>query len=199
MHDNELKDSSFRQTIRLVVLLNLAYFVVEFIAALSIRSVSLFADSVDFLEDSSINIHILLALNWTVGNRAKMGKLLALLILVPGIAAIWTVILKFQHPSVPHPDILSLTGAGAFIVNLTCALILSKHRKHSGSLTRAAFLSARNDVLANLAIIAAGIFTMFYHSPWPDVVVGAGIALMNLGAAKEVWEAAETEKAEAKP
>src|SRR5437868_6074990 len=101
MPDKEVENSSFRQTIRLVVFLNLAYFAVEFIAALSISSVSLFADSVDFLEDSSINILILLALNWTAGNRAKMGKVLALLILVPGLAAIWTAVLKFQDPVVP--------------------------------------------------------------------------------------------------
>jgi Co/Zn/Cd efflux system component len=31
-----------------------------------------------------------------------------------------------------------------------------RFRAHSDSLTRAAFLSARNDVLANIAIIAAG-------------------------------------------
>jgi Co/Zn/Cd efflux system component len=192
-------DPSFRQSIRFVIILNLAYFIVEFTAALSIGSVSLFADSIDFLEDSSINILILLALNWTATNRSKMGKVLALLILVPGIAALWTAILKFQHPAVPNPDILSLTGAGAFIVNLTCALILSKHRKHSGSLTRAAFLSARNDVLGNLAIVATGIVIIFYPTPWPDLGVGIGIALMNLGAAKEVWEAAEAEKVKAKP
>jgi Co/Zn/Cd efflux system component len=161
--------------------------------------VSLFADSVDFLEDSSINILILLALNWSVRNRAKMGKVLALLIIVPGIAALWTAIVKFQHFQVPHPFSLSITGAGALIVNFICAWTLSKHRTHSGSLTRAAFLSARNDVLANAAIIAAGITTFYFPTPWPDLIVGIAIALMNLGAAREVWEAAEVEQLTAEP
>ena len=38
----------------IVALLNLAYFFVEFTVALIIGSVSLFADSVDFLEDALI-------------------------------------------------------------------------------------------------------------------------------------------------
>jgi len=40
-----------RRVVLLVVALNLAYFGVEFAVALKIGSVSLFADSVDFLEE----------------------------------------------------------------------------------------------------------------------------------------------------
>ncbi|MGE0024841.1 MAG: cation transporter, partial [Hyphomicrobium sp.] len=45
-----------RRIVLTVALLNLAYFGIEFAVALSIGSVSLFADSVDFLEDASINL-----------------------------------------------------------------------------------------------------------------------------------------------
>jgi Co/Zn/Cd efflux system component len=68
--------------------------------------------------------------------------------------------------------------------------MLVQFRAHSGSLTRAAFLSARNDVLANVAIIAAGFVTAYTLSGWPDLIVGLGIALMNADAAWEVWSAA---------
>jgi hypothetical protein len=44
-----------RQAVTLVALLNLGYFGVEFAVATAIGSVSLFADSVDFLEDASRN------------------------------------------------------------------------------------------------------------------------------------------------
>jgi Co/Zn/Cd efflux system component len=67
-------------------------------------------------------------------------------------------------------------------------------RGHGGSLSRAAFLSARNDVLANVAIVAAGLATAATLSPWPDLVVGLGILAMNLDAAKEVYEAAMDER-----
>jgi Co/Zn/Cd efflux system component len=77
--------------------------------------------------------------------------------------------------------------------------MLARCRQHSGSLTRAAFLSARNDVLANLAIIAAGFVTAFTRSGWPDLVVGLGIALMNANAAKEIYQVAREEHRETLP
>ncbi len=91
----------------------------------------------------------------------------------------------------------SVTGTGALIINLSCALLLARFRHHAGSLTRAAFLSARNDAFANVAIISTGLVTLFTQSPWPDLVVGLCIALINADAAKEVWEAAREEHASA--
>ena len=57
-------DSGLRRIVRLVALLNLAYFGIEFSVALAIGSVSLFADSVDFLEHASVNFLIFAALGW---------------------------------------------------------------------------------------------------------------------------------------
>src|SRR3546814_8837526 len=75
---------------------------------------------------------------------------------------------------------VSLTGLGALAVNLACAFMLARFRHHGGSLTRAAFLSARNDALANLAIIAAAIVSVFvWRSAWPDLIVGLAIAAIN--------------------
>ena len=184
---------SLRRAILAVAILNLSYFFVEFSAAISIGSVSLFADSIDFLEDTSVNILILVALGWSLRARSRVGMCLALILLVPGLATLWTVWQKFASPMPPEPVTLSLVGAGALAVNLTCALILARFRKHSGSLTKAAFLSARNDAYANIAIVAAGLVTAFTYSVWPDVIVGLGIAAMNATAAKEVWEAARAE------
>jgi Co/Zn/Cd efflux system component len=115
-------------------------------------------------------------------------------LLVPGLATLWTAWEKFNLPVAPGPLPLSLAGGGAFAVNLGCALLLSRFRHQGGSLTRAAFLSARNDVLANLAIVAAGLVTAFlWRSAWPDLAVGLGIAAMNADAAREVWQAARAE------
>src|SRR4051794_18824248 len=187
-------DPALRRVVRLVAILNLGYFGVEFAVALAIGSVSLFADSVDFLEDASVNYLILAALGWTARNRARIGMLLAGVLLVPGLATLWTAWEKFTAPVAPEPLPLSLAGLGALVVNLTCAFMLARYRHHSGSLTKAAFLSARNDAFANVAIVAAGLVTAFlWRSAWPDLIVGLAIAAMNADAAREGFDAAREE------
>ena len=185
---------ALRRAVRLVALLNLGYFGVEFAVALGIGSVSLFADSIDFLEDTAINVLILVALGWSPHRRALVGMALAAILLAPGLATLWTAWEKFAVPVPPAPVPLSLAGCGALAINLFCAFLLARFRAHSGSLTRAAFLSARNDAWANIAIIAAGLITAMTVSPWPDLIVGLGIFVMNLDAAREVYTAARRER-----
>lgn len=192
-------DDPLRLTVRLVALLNLAYFGVEFAVALHINSVSLLADSVDFLEDAAVNILIFAALGWSATRKAKLGMGLAGLLLVPALAFVWALWRKWALPVAPEALSLTATGLGALAVNLTCAFLLARYRRHGGSLTKAAFLSARNDALANLGIIAAGVATLFTHSVWPDLIVGLAIAAMNIDAARAVWSAARDEHRTASP
>lgn len=181
------------RAIRIVALANLAYFGVEFTVALRIESASLLADAADFLEDAAVNLLILLGLGWSARNRARLGRLLALVLLAPALAFLWTLWRKLQAPVVPAADLLSLTGLGALAVNLSCAFLLARYRNHEGGLTRAAFLSARNDAIANVGIILAGGVTLLTRSLWPDVLVGGAIAWMNIDAAREVLAAARGE------
>jgi Co/Zn/Cd efflux system component len=194
---NDLNQGALKHAVMQVALLNFAWFFVEFAVARHIGSVSLFADSIDFLEDTCVNFLVLVALGWSARRRASVGTLLAVLLLVPAAAAAWMAWRKFQSPLPPEVFALSATGAGALVVNLYCAWLLVRLRNVAGSLSRAAFLSARNDAFANLAIIAAGGATLVWPSAWPDLAVGIGILLMNLDAAREVLIAARSEADEA--
>jgi len=193
------QDKQFAKSVLFVAFANLTYFFVEFIAANTIHSSSLFPDSIDFLEDASINILIFLALGWSIKSKARLGKCLAMILVIPALAFLYTIWQKFNMPSVPDPSILSLTGFGALLVNLTCTFILMRFRNYQGSLTRAAFLSARNDALANIGIIIAGLIGYIWVSMWPDLIVGFLIMAINLDAAKEIWEASESHEIPLKP
>ena len=98
MHNRDL-----RRAVALVALANLAYFFVEFAMARHIGSVSLFADSVDFLEDAAVNLLVFVALAWSARRRAQVGMALAMLLLVPGIATAWTAWQKIAAPLAPEP------------------------------------------------------------------------------------------------
>lgn len=191
-------NAALRPVVARVAALNLGYFGVEAAVALAIGSVALVADSVDFLEDASVNLLIAIALGWSAAARARVGMGLAAIMLAPALATLWMLWTKVGAPVPPAAAPLALAGAGAIAVNLLCAAMLARHRDAGGSLTRAAWLSARNDVLAGVAIVGAGGVTAATQSGWPDIVVGAGIAVMNADAARDVWRAARSEAREAR-
>jgi Co/Zn/Cd efflux system component len=190
--------SGFRKVIIFAGLANFSFFFVEVAVALSIGSVGLFADSVDFLEDACVNLLVLYALHASLLMRARVGMVLSASILLPSVATLWMAWHKFMMPLPPQAFSLSVTGGAALIINLTCAYLLAAHRDRSGSLSKAAFLSARNDVIANVAIIVSGGLTVVTRSGWPDLIVGLGIGAMNVDAARAVWQAARSEHKEAK-
>src|ERR687886_183289 len=118
--DTASTSTDLRRAVRLVALLNLGYFGVEFAVALAIGSVSLFADSIDFLEDAAVNGLILIALGWSARSRALVGMALAVILLVPSAGTAWRAWQKFTLPMPPAPLPLSLAGLGALAVNLFC-------------------------------------------------------------------------------
>ena len=178
---------SFKKAVLLVAVLNLLYFFIEFIAALNIRSVSLLADSIDFIEDASINFLIFFAISLTLAKKAKVSIILSIIMLSPALTALWAIWQQVLYQEPPRPIELSLVAFGALIVNCLCTFILIRFKNFSGSLTRGAFLSARNDALANIAIILTGIITFFYPSIWPDIVVGIFIAYIRAESALEIF------------
>ena len=189
-----LPAAALHQAVLWVACLNLGYFGVEFFMAHLTGAVSLFADSIDFLEDAAVNGLVLLALGWSQRRRANMAMLLAGLLLVPSVFTLIAAWQAFGAQTAPDARLLSAAGLGALAVNMWCALLLARIRRQGGSLVRAAWLSARNDALANLAIIAAGLATWVHPSAWPDLVVGMGIFALNLDAAKSVYRAARKER-----
>ena len=193
-----LDAAPLRRVVLTVAALNFAWFWVEVAVALAIGSVALFADSVDFLEDTAINLLIALALGWGVRHRAIAGKVMAGILLVPAAAAVWQAVQKWGDPTPPHVGWLVATAGSAALVNGLCAWLLARVRTDGGSLSRAAYLSARNDVLVNVAILAMGVVTAFTGSGWPDIVLGLGIVALGVHAAAEVWEVASEEHLAAK-
>lgn len=182
-----------RRTVAVVAGLNLVAALGEATVAAIIGSASLFADAADFLEDFLINALVLLALGWSVSSRRKASYWLAGLILIPALASLTMVGWKLWSGQPPEPIALSVTAGAALVVNVICAVLLMSLRSHGGALITGAWLAARNDVLANILIIAAGLVTLAWFSIWPDIIVGLTIGIINLGAAREVFEQARAE------
>ena len=197
-HPHKLNARRLSRVVLIVAILNFSYFFVEFIVALSAGSVALLADSVDFLEDSAVNMLIFLALGWPLARRAAMGKVMSVVILGPAAMAAWQAVQEFSDPAAPLVLPVVAASLGAIVVNGTSAWLLVSVRHHGGSLSSAAFLSARNDVLINLSIIFMALITAWSGSGWPDLILGCIIILLALHAAYEVWRVSEEERLAAK-
>jgi Co/Zn/Cd efflux system component len=176
-----------------VAILNLSYFAIEFYFAQRFNSVALFSDSLDFLEDASVNILIFLSFSLAVIWRARLSYLFAFLLLLPGCSFLYNALQQISDPITPSGEGMSIVGLGALCVNVYCAIILNKFKEIKGGLAKAAYFSARNDAIANFLIIIAGIVTLFWLSAIPDLVVGSMIFLMNADSARAILKAANRE------
>ena len=181
-----------------VAFLNITYFSLEFYFAHKFNSVSLLSDSLDFLEDASVNILIFLAFSLAVVWRKRLSYIFALLMLLPGISFLYNALHQISNPVTPTGKGMSLVGLGAFVVNLYCATILNKFKEIQGGLAKAAYFSARNDAVSNILIIFAGIVTLFWISALPDLIVGTVIFIMNADSARVILKAAHREHKESK-
>lgn len=179
----------FRRALRFAGITNFLFFFVELWIALRIGSIGLFADSMDFLKYAAIGRLIFNEVRASHRVVDQVGKILSASMLLTIFAALWMACSKFNTPSPPLPLPLSVTGAAALVINLAGAAFLVRYRKSCGRLANAAFLSARNDAVANVAIVISGGLTAVTRSEWPDLVLGLGIATMNVGTSRAVWNA----------
>lgn len=183
-----------RRTVLLVAALNFAYFIIEFIFGRLYNSLALLSDSIDFLEDASINLLIVLALAWPISKRKYVSYLLASLLLVPGVAFLWNAVSKLLDPVTPLGEGMSAVALGALVVNFSCALLVARHKSQEQGLVLAAYYSSRNDAIVNVLIIISGLITLLAPSIWPDLLVGVLIFGLNAGAARAVIRASRNEQ-----
>lgn len=171
-------------TLRLLLAINAVLFLVEIVAGWLAQSTGLIADSLDMLADAFVYG---LAL-WAVG-RASAAKLRAArasgvlqALLAAGVFA--DIARRWVGGSAPEPPAMIGISALALAGNVSCLLLLARHR-HGGAHMKASWIFSTNDVLANLGVIAAGVLVAATGSWVPDLVVGTLVAaLVLLGAVR---------------
>ena len=105
---------------------------------------SLLADSVDFLEDTSVNLLVFIALGWPLAKPGHARHGHGLGHLGARVCDRMASDPAIRRPTIPDVLPLVLASPGAVAVNGTAAWLLARVCHHGGSLTRAAFLPARN-------------------------------------------------------
>lgn len=174
-----------RRVLIIVLVINMIMFVTEFSGGLIARSSALMADSVDMLGDAFVYALSLYALHR--GARWEAGAALAkgCIILVFGIVVLVEIADKIVNGVPPSSTLMMAFGTMALVANLTCLALLWRFRKTNVNMS-STFECSRNDVASNIGVlIAAGLVSMT-GSAWPDIAVGAIIALIFLRSAWHV-------------
>lgn len=184
--------SAQRRVLLAVLAINLAMFFIEFGTGLVARSSALQADAVDMLGDAIVYGLSLWAVNrgprWEAGAALVKG----LLILAFFVFIVFEVINKLVNGVPPSSSLMLAFGGLALAANLGCLALLWRFRRLNINM-KSTFECSRNDVAANLGVLAAAAGVALSGRGWPDIVVGSLIALLFLRSAirviAEAWPA----------
>ncbi|GAB5469575.1 MAG: cation diffusion facilitator family transporter [Rhodospirillales bacterium] len=169
----------YRRILWIVLTINALMFLVEILAGLAAGSAALQADALDFFADAAnyaISLFVLsLSLRWRATAALIKGISLALF----GIWILVTVAWHGAQGTVPAWSTMGWVGAAALIANLACLALLYAWR-HGDANRRSVWICSRNDVLANLAVLAAALGVFGTGAGWPDLVVAGIMALLAL-------------------
>ena len=175
----------YRKVLWVALAVNALMFGVEVVTGLDARSVSLLADSVDFLGDAAnygVSLFVLgMALKWRArASLLKGGCMAAFGIWILGVTAH-----NAFAGTVPDAPVMGAVSVLALAANVGVALLLYRHREGDSNM-RSVWICSRNDAIGNVAVMLAAFGVFGTGSGWPDLAVGAIMAALALSGAFQV-------------
>lgn len=186
------------RTLRLVLGINAAMFVMEFGAGWLGESAGLIADSLDMLADAFVYGLSLLAVYGTATGRIRTAALSGVFQLTLGAVALLEVGRRFLAGSAPQPAYMIVVATVALVANAICLRAIARHRDE-GVHMRASYIFSQNDVLANVAVIVSGLLVAATAMPLWDLVAGAGIGVLVLSGGVRILRASRAAHHAASP
>jgi Co/Zn/Cd efflux system component len=184
-----------RRTLWILLAINGAMFLIEAVTGYVADAAGLVADSLDMLADASVYAIVLLAVGRSLRLQARAATVSGALQIALGVGAMLDVARRFVYGSEPVSALMIGMGLVALAANVTCLILIAKHRE-GGVHMRASFIFSANDVIANVGVIVSGVLVSVLDSRLPDLVAGAAIAVVVvrggleiLGEAREAREA----------
>ncbi|MDP3697715.1 MAG: cation diffusion facilitator family transporter [Candidatus Taylorbacteria bacterium] len=175
----------------LVFFINFGMFFVEAVSGLTARSNALLADSLDMLGDAFVYGISIAVLSKHPSVRAKGSLVKGAVMLGLGLLVVGQSILKIINPIVPVAETITVIGSLALLANAASFALLLKHKAKDLNV-RSAWICSRNDVVANIGVIIAGLLVARFNSIWPDITAGLIIAFIVIRSAvqiiKEAWK-----------
>ena len=185
-HDkNTVQPPGYRRILWIALVVNAAMFLVEIGAGIAAGSVSLLADSLDFLGDAANYGISLWVLGLAVSTRARASLIKAWSMAIFGAWVIGSTVWHAFAGSTPNPAAMGAVGTLALLSNLGVAFLLYRYRTGDSNM-RSVWLCTRNDALGNVAVLAAALGVFGTGTAWPDLAVAAIMGSLALTSAWQV-------------
>jgi cation diffusion facilitator family transporter len=183
----EAHDAEQRRVLVQLLAINATLFVIEIIVGILAQSTGVMADSLDMLADALVYGTGLYAIgrSMAVKHRAAFWSGISQIGLSAGILV--EVIRRAIYGHEPHSILMMSIAAVALVANAYCLKLLHKHRDGEVHM-RASWIFSRSDVIANGGVILAGGAVALTQSRWPDLIVGAVIALVVLNGGRQILQ-----------
>lgn len=183
----EARDAQQRRVLVTLLAINGTMFAAEVIVGLLAQSTGVLADSLDMLADALVYGIGLYAIGRSDNAKHLAARWSGIFQIVLAGGILVDVTRRGLHGSEPHSGLMMAVSAVALVANAYCLKLLSKHRGGEVHM-RASWIFSRSDVIANAGVIVAGVIVALTDSRWPDLVVGAAIALVVLNGGRTILQ-----------
>jgi Co/Zn/Cd efflux system component len=185
-------DVSYRRVLWIALFANITMFAVELVASVWSGSSALAADAADFLGDSANYALSLGALAIGGGWISRVALLKGAAMSLYGVGVLAYAAWRAWLGVPPEPLTMGVIGTLALAVNFSVGALLYRFREGDANM-RSVWLCTRNDVIANLAVLAAAAGVFGTGTIWPDVGVAAMLAALGLSSGRIVIRQARAE------
>jgi len=192
--DVEIKDRSETRVLVVLLLINGAMFLVESGVGWWAQSTALIADAMDMLADAMVYAVGLYAVGKTAAAKIHAATLSGWLQVGIGLLVLVDSIRRFVSGSEPVSTLMMAMGVAALAANIICLLLISRHREGEVHM-RASWIFSKNDVIANIGVILAGVLVAMTGSRIPDLVIGFVVATVVVRGGVAILQDAREEKA----
>ena len=172
-----------RKLLWAVLVINLAFFIIEITTGIISKSMGLVADSLDMIADSFVYGISLLAVGGTLIRKRKVAKLAGYFQITLALIGFFEVLRRFFGTErIPDFSTMIIVSVLALIANSICLFLLQKSKSKEAHM-QASMIFTSNDVIINLGVIIAALFVNWFNSNKPDLIIGTIVfALVIQGA-----------------
>ncbi|RYD28430.1 MAG: cation transporter, partial [Verrucomicrobiaceae bacterium] len=175
----EARDAEETRVLRILFLINAVMFASELVVGIIADSTGVMADSLDMLADALVYGISLYAVGKAAGSKILAARFSGFFQIAIAMGMMVDISRRILGGSEPHSLLMMAVSTVALVANIYCLKLISRHRE-GGVHMRASWIFSKNDVIANLGVIVAGILVAVTGSRWPDIIIGGLITMVVL-------------------